>query len=145
MPDSLDTSEAPALDAIALTELAAELVASYVARNRVSPAELPALIATLHASLAGLGKAPEPEPAAAKLTPPVPIRKTVTDTHIISLEDGKPYKILKRHLGKLGLTPDAYRVKWGLPKDYPMTAPAASLRRSAIAKKLGLGALGRKR
>ena len=132
-------------DPITLAELTTELVASYVARNHVQASELPALIATLHGSLAGLGKAPEPEPVAAKLTPRVPIRKTVTDTHIISLEDGKQYQSLKRHLSKHGLTPAEYRAKWGLPSDYPMVAPAYSRARSALAKETGLGALRRKR
>ncbi|WP_353937414.1 MucR family transcriptional regulator [Mesorhizobium liriopis] len=57
----------------------------------------------------------------------------------MSLEDGKPYKMLKSHLGRLGLTPEAYRIKWGLPYDYPMTAPNYSRMRSEEAKRTGLG------
>jgi predicted transcriptional regulator len=74
-----------------------------------------------------------------KLTPPVPIRKSVTPDHIISLEDGKAYKSLKRHLTTRGLTPVEYRQKWGLPSDYPMVAPNYAAQRSELAKATGLG------
>ena len=84
---------------------------------------------------------PEPE----KLVPPVSIRKSVTDEYLISLEDGKQYQSLKRHLAKRGLTPDEYRAKWGLPHDYPMTAPGYSARRSELAKSIGLGSLRKSR
>ena len=80
----------------------------------------------------------------AKPKPPMPIRKTVTDEHIVSLEDGRPYKALKRHLNKLGLTPKAYREKWGLPVDYPMVSPAYARARSLQAKETGLGSLRRR-
>ena len=76
--------------------------------------------------------------------PRVPVRKTVTDAHLISLEDGKAYKSLKRHLSKRGLTPEAYREKWGLPRDYPMVAPAYARQRSELAKQIGLGSMRRK-
>ena len=48
-------------------------------------------------------------------------------------------KTLKRHLTNLGMTPDQYRAKWGLPDNYPMVAPEYAARRSALAKKSGLG------
>lgn len=128
-----------------LAELTIELVASYVARNAVPAADLPVLIATLHDTLSGLGHAPEREHPVAKPTPAVPIRKSITDTHIISLEDGKPYQALKRHLTRLGMTPADYRAKWGLPHDYPMVAAAYSRNRSALAKEMGLGSMRRKR
>ena len=126
----------------ALAEMTSEVVAAYVAQNHVQPSELPNLIASVHAALGGLGKpdvqAVEPE----KLVPPVSIRKSVTDEHLISMEDGKRYKSLKRHLGTRGLTPDQYRAKWGLPHDYPMVAPAYAAHRSALAKNIGLGRRG---
>ncbi len=120
-----------------LIELAADVVSAYVANNSVPVGDLPALIAAVHASLNQLGtpQAPEPERA----TPPVPIRKTVTPDHIISLEDGKPYKTLKRHLSGRGLTPEQYRQKWGLPSDYPMVAANYAAQRSELAKTSGLG------
>ena len=85
---------------------------------------------------------PTNDPATSKpepLKPTIPIKKTVTNDYLISLEDGKKYKTLKRHLALQGLTPDAYRQKWNLPDNYPMVAPAYSARRSELAKKLGLG------
>lgn len=133
----------PEADA-ALIEMTAEVVAAYVTKNHVRAAELPELIATVHASLAGMGGAPETAPEPVKLVPPVSIRKSVTDDYIISLEDGKQYQALKRHLSKLGMTPEEYRAKWGLPKDYPMVAPAYSAKRSALAKSLGLGNIRKK-
>lgn len=53
--------------------------------------------------------------------------------------DGKKLKMLRRHLAGLGLTPDAYRAKWGLPANYPMVAPAYAERRSELARSSGLG------
>ena len=78
-------------------------------------------------------------PEAEKLVPAVSIRKSITPDHLISLEDGKPYKSLKRHLGGRGLTPEQYRTKWGLPSDYPMVAPSYAKQRSDLARALGLG------
>jgi predicted transcriptional regulator len=125
-------------------ELVSDIVSAYVSHNNVPPAELPALIQSVYQSLGSLGKPAEPEPV--KLTPPVPIKKTVTPDAIISLEDGKPYKTLARHLAGRGLTPEQYRRKWGLPANYPMTAPNYAAQRSELAKKNGLGrkAPGRK-
>ncbi|MGY2048885.1 MucR family transcriptional regulator [Methylobacterium sp. JK268] len=121
----------------AFSGLTASIVAAYVANNPVPSAALPELIASVHASLAKLG-APQ-EPVAEPLVPPVPIKKTVTPDHIISLEDGKPYKSLKRHLSGRGLTPEQYRTKWGLPVDYPMVAANYAAQRSELAKSIGLG------
>jgi predicted transcriptional regulator len=103
-----------------LVELAADIVSVYVSKNSIPVAELPNLIAWVHASLTNLGQAVVEQPE--NLTPSVPIRKTVTPDYLISLEDGKQYKSLKRHLSIRGLTPEEYRRKWGLPHDYPMLA-----------------------
>ena len=74
------------------------------------------------------------------LTPAVNPKKSVHPDYIISLEDGKRFKSLKRHLAThYGLTPDEYRRKWGLPADYPMVAPNYAAARSELAKKIGLG------
>jgi predicted transcriptional regulator len=75
----------------------------------------------------------------AKQEPAVPVKKSVTDDYIICLEDGEKFKSMRRHLYKLGMTPDDYRKKWGLPDDYPMTSPAYSAKRSQLAKDSGLG------
>ncbi len=134
----------PDLDPTALIEMTAEVVASYVTKNHVRASELPDLISTIHASLAGMGSASDATPETAKLTPPVSIKKSVTDDYLISFEDGKRYISLKRHLSTRGLTPDEYRTKWDLPADYPMVTANHSARRSEMAKINGLGAWRRK-
>ena len=117
--------------------LTVDIVSAYVANNSVTAHDLPTLIASTHAALTRLGAPAEPQPV--KLDPPVPIRKTVTPDHLISLEDGKPYKTLKRHLTGRGLTPEEYRAKWGLPRNYPMVAANYAAQRSELAKSAGLG------
>jgi predicted transcriptional regulator len=118
-------------------ELAAEIVSAFVASNSVSAADLPSLIASVHDALQSVGKpAPKEEP---KPVPPVPIKRSIAPDFLISLEDGKRYKSLKRHLTGRGLTPEQYREKWGLPHDYPMVAPNYAEQRSVFAKKIGLG------
>ena len=122
-----------------LVSLTADVVAAYVANNKVSVEELGGLIASVHGALAGAGQPEAPtEPEAPKASP-AQIRKSITPDALISFEDGKPYKTLKRHLTLRGLTMEQYREKWGLPKDYPSTAPNYSAQRSALAKSLGLG------
>ena len=120
-----------------LVELAADIVSAYVSKNSVPVAELPTLIASVHTALTNLGQPASAEPE--KLTPLMPIKKTVTPDYLISLEDGKPYKSLKRHLSGRGLTPEEYRRKWGLPHDYPMVAANYAAQRSELAKSIGLG------
>lgn len=121
-----------------IRELTADIVAAYVGGNAVPFSELPPLIASVANSLRRIGQKPEVAPREPQ-KPAVPIKKSVTASYLISLEDGKKYQTLKRHLGKVGLTPDQYRAKWGLPNDYPMVAPGYAARRSAIARSQGLG------
>lgn len=118
-----------------LTTLAAEVVAAYVAHNALAAGELPALIRSVHGAIAGLGQEETPAPP----TPAVPAAESVTDSHIVSLIDGKPYKSMKRHITAHGYTPSSYRDAFGLPFDYPMAAPAYARGRSAMAKAVGLG------
>ena len=121
--------------------LTADVVSAYVSNNSVRPAELPDMIASVHQALQGLTAPRQAEPE--KLQPAVPIKRSVTPDFIVSLEDGKHYKSLKRHLSGRGLTPDQYREKWGLPRDYPMVAPNYAKQRSELAKALGLGQIRR--
>ena len=129
---------------IDLRKLVADVAAAYFSNSHVTPTEIPTVINHIAGSLSSVGapaqEAPE-EPAAASLTP-AQIRKSITRDAIISFEDNKPYKTLRRHLAVRGLTPEQYREKWGLPKDYPMVAPSYSEARSSMAKALGLGARG---
>jgi len=120
-----------------------EIVAAYVSKNEVAAADLPALIKSVHATLGGIGgeaRAPFGKP------PAVPIKKSVTPDFIVCLEDGKKLKMLKRYLRtRHGLSPEAYRAKWNLPADYPMTAPNYAAKRSDFAKQIGLGNPSRKK
>lgn len=124
-----------------LTELSVEIIAAYVANNSLPAAELPALLQSIHSTLGRItGGVKQEEPKVEELKPAVAIKKSVTDDYIICLEDGKHFKSLKRHLhSAYGLSPQDYRTKWGLAKDYPMVAPAYAKSRSALAKTLGLG------
>lgn len=126
-----------------LAELTSEIVSAFVTNNKLPPSELPDVIAAVHSALRALDekKAPEPE----KLTPIVSIKKSITPDYLISLEDGRQYKSLKRHLSGRGLTPADYREKWSLPRDYPMVAPNYAKQRSELAKALGLGQQRRKK
>jgi predicted transcriptional regulator len=121
--------------------ITADIVSAYVSNNSVALADLPKVIADVHAALIRLAEGEErDEPADSKLTPAVPIKKSITPDYIISLEDGQKYKSLKRHLkSQYGITPDEYRAKWGLPPDYPMVAPNYAKSRSDLAKQMGLG------
>ena len=129
------------LDPTALAEMTAEVVAAYVTRNHVQASDVPNLISTVHDALARLAHAPEAAPEPAKLVPPVSIKKSLTDDYLVSLEDGRHYQSLKRHLAGRGLTPDEYRTKWGLPPDYPMVAPVYARKWSELAKSIGLGSM----
>jgi predicted transcriptional regulator len=136
----MNPTNQPDLD---LASITADIVSSYVANNAVHRADLPTVIASVHAALQGL-VAPKQAESEKQLQPAVSIRKSVTPDYLISLEDRKKYKTLKRHLGKLGLTPAQYRAKWGLPADYPMIAPNYAQKRSELARSSGLGQQRRK-
>ena len=124
------------------TFLTADVVSAYVAKNSVRPADLPDLIASVHGALQGLTVQPQAEPE--KREPAVSVKKSMTPDFLISLEDGKRYKTLKRHLNGRGLTPEQYREKWGLPSSYPKVASNYAKRRSELATASGLGQLRRK-
>jgi predicted transcriptional regulator len=122
------------------TNPTAEIVSAYVANNAVHQSDLPRIITSVHDALQKLG-APKVDPVSEKPEPHMLIKKTITPDHLISLEDRRSYKSLKRHLATRGMTPDDYRAKWGLPSDYPMVAPNYAKQRSELAKKFGLGQL----
>ena len=122
-------------------ELAADLVAAFVSANHVQVAELLALIASVHAALTGLGKEAVAEPAAPEKATAAQIKKSIAPDALISFIDGKPYKTLKRHLTKNGLTMESYWARYGLSSDYPSTAASYSAKRSELARSFGLGQL----
>lgn len=120
-----------------------DVIASYLKKNPVAASDLPGVIATVY----GAFTAPQTgtvEAVVERPEPAVPIKRSVTPDYIICLEDGKQLKMLKRHLAtSYNLTPDEYRVRWGLPPDYPMVAPNYATQRSALAKQIGLGSRAR--
>ncbi len=122
-----------------LVDMAADIVSAYVSANQVPPQELPALIRTVYSALQEVsGTAPRGQELTQE--PAIAVKKSVTPDYIICLEDGKKFKSLKRHLRtRYGMTPDEYRSKWGLGRDYPMVAPNYAKERSNLAKRMGLG------
>jgi predicted transcriptional regulator len=125
-------------------ELTAEIVSAYVSNNSMPPGELPALISSVHAALSEAATGAKQASGGPERVTPAQIKKSVTPDYLISFEDGKQYKTLKRHLMLRGLTAEEYRAKWGLPADYPMTSANYSAQRSQLAKELGLGQQRRK-
>ena len=125
-------------DRSALIGLTAEIVSAYLTNNAVRTADVPDLLASIHGALSGLGSVPL-APVAEKRAPAVPVKKSITDDYIVCLDDGLKFKSLKRHLATLGMTPEDYRQKWGLPITYPMVAPNYAKTRSELARSMRLG------
>jgi predicted transcriptional regulator len=123
-----------------LLRLTAEIVSSFASHNTVATGDLPVLITNVFRALRTAGQAEAEGKAAEAPTPAVPIRRSIQHDFLVCLEDGRKVTMLKRYLAsRHGLTPEEYRKRWGLAKDYPMVAPAYAARRSALAKRIGLG------
>ncbi|WP_269716697.1 MucR family transcriptional regulator [Caulobacter sp. NIBR2454] len=130
-------------DQASVIELTSLIVEHYVSNNRTAASDLPDLIKSVHSALTSLGSAPvEPVETVEKATA-AQIRRSINHEYLVSFEDGKQYRSMKRHLTTRGMTPDDYRAKWGLPNDYPMVAPSYAAARSEMAKRMGLGQGGR--
>ena len=126
-----------------IVEMTTDIVAAYVGNNVVSTADLPALIQSVYRALTGVVSGSDTTETAPK-EPAVPLKRSITPDFLICLEDGRKFKSLKRHLRtKYNMSPEDYRSKWGLPKDYPMVAPNYARARSDLAKQMGLGQGGR--
>ena len=120
-----------------------EIVSAYVGHNSVSSTDLAGLIQSVHRALTHVDQ-PVAVGDNAPKEPAVPVKKSITPDFLICLEDGRKFKSLKRHLRtKFNMSPEDYRAKWGLPKDYPMVAPNYARARSDLAKQMGLGQGGR--
>ena len=121
-----------------IIELTADIVSAHVANNNVAAADVPTLIQSVFAALSDASEPSVTETP--KQEPAVSIRASIKQDHIVCLEDGKKLKMLKRYLRtNYGMTPEDYRTKWGLPRDYPMVAPAYAETRRGLAHKIGLG------
>jgi predicted transcriptional regulator len=135
-------------ESLEFQKIVGEVAGAYFNNNHVGPTEIGRVIQEIAVSLSAAATAgaatptPDPQPtgadAPAKPTP-AQVRRSITPDELISFEDGRAYKTLRRHLAVRGLTPEQYRDKWGLPRDYPMTAPTYSQARAAVARAIGLG------
>lgn len=134
------------LDLVSATK---DIVTAYVQHNNLNEDRVSAFIENVHASLSKISGgataiAPDQEPS--NQEPAVPIKKSITPDYLVCLEDGKRLKIMTRYLRtRYNMTPEDYRKKWGLPHDYPMTAPNYSKKRSDMAHGMGLGKMRKKR
>jgi predicted transcriptional regulator len=128
--------ELPCVDNEILS-LTARIVSAHIGSNKVSVTQLPNLIRDVHQVLTTVGET-SPEPI--KAEPFVPVKKSVFSDHIVCLDCGGSFKMLKRHLTTdHDMTPEGYRAKWGLPHTYPMVAPEYAATRSKLALASGLG------
>jgi predicted transcriptional regulator len=149
-PEDKSVSDASETNAV---ELATELTIAWLSNqnNRILADEVPAFLRTMHQTVtelaSGTGEREQPDKEVMQeesFTPAVSPRKSVASPdHILSMIDGKPYKTLRRHLARHGLTPDEYRQRYNLKADYPMVAPNYSEARRTMAKNIGLGQKGR--
>ena len=135
MPEDMKAGE--------LLPLVTEVVAAKLSNGKTPSSEVAPLIQSVYQVLNELrthGTPAElPEPA-------VPIERSVTPNYIVCLEDGRHLQMLKGNLRRaLNMTPDQYRRRWGLPVDYPMTAPNYAKKRSQLAKKAGFGTQPRRK
>ena len=135
MSDSISANE--------ILELTTDIVSAHVANNKVPTTELPQLIQDVYQTLLGVSNGAQGQE---RPRPAVPVKKSVFPDYIVCLEDGKKLKMLKRHIKTAyNMTPDEYRMRWGLPSDYPMVAPNYAKQRSRLAKEIGLGTKARRR
>jgi predicted transcriptional regulator len=121
-----------------LITLTADIVSAHVSNNSVPTAEVAVLIQSVYGALGALGS-PTQEPTAEKPKGAVSLRSSIKPDFLISMIDGKPYKMLRRHISQHGYTPESYREAFGLPRDYPMVAANYAEQRRALAHKIGLG------
>jgi len=120
-----------------LISCAADIVSAYVAHNAIGADKLPDLIGSVYTALSK-ASVQGVEPEKPELTPAISVKKSVTPDYIVCLDDGKKFKSLKRHLRThYDMSPEEYRAKWGLPRDYPMVAPAYAVAGSNLAKSMG--------
>lgn len=120
-------------------QMASDIVAAYVSNNTLPVDKLSNAITLVHQTLLEI-QSPGRKPPGNTQKPAVSVGRSVKPDYIICLEDGGKFKMLKRHLRtRYDMSPEEYRVKWGLPPEYPMVAPNYSTQRSDFARKIGLG------
>lgn len=129
------------------TEIAAEMTIAWLANSntRASSTDAIEFLSNVRGAIQSLedggnGADGEQEASSTEYTPAVSVRKSLASKdHIVSMIDGKPYKMLRRHLSTHGLTPEQYRERYNLRSDYPMVSENYSQARRKLAKDIGLG------
>jgi predicted transcriptional regulator len=140
------SNQDPVVDPSITTRLTADVVAAYVKYNAVPVADLARLIRNVHSALSCKVAVIPLAAIMDKQKPAVSVRKSLQPSFLTCLECGNSFKSLKRHLMTYhAMKPDEYRVKWDLPRDYPMVAPNYAETRSALAKQMRLGQTKRRR
>jgi len=125
------------IEKMELLALTTDIVTSHLSRNTLETAEISSLIREVYSTLSNVGTS---EPINDRPQPAIAIRKSIQPDYLVCLEDGRKLKMLKRHLKTAyNMTPEEYKQRWGLPSDYPMTAPNYTNQRRNLAKKIGLG------
>ena len=123
-------------------QLTVNIVTAFLNKNEAAQDDVAPFVRSIYQALAELDQSGAPEKKNIA-HPHLNARNSVTPDYLISFEDGRRYKALRRHLASRNLTPEQYREKWGLPPDYPMVALSHTRKRSAIAKEHELGLHGR--
>ena len=121
-----------------ILKLTTKILMAYLANNKCGPEEITDIFDNIYNGLRQIEK--QEENRQNSKVPAVPVENSIQQDKIICLEDGKSFKMLKRHLASnYKMTPEEYRLKWNLPVDYPMVAPSYSKKRQQLAKQIGLG------
>jgi predicted transcriptional regulator len=123
-----------------LLDLAGQIVSAHVQSNTIPPDQLPRLIQDVYTALSSVGQVATLGP---KPVPAVPVKSSVVANHVVCLDCGRKFSMLRRHLmTDHKLTPEQYRQRWSLLPSYPLVAPNYAKTRSALAKRIGLGRKG---
>jgi predicted transcriptional regulator len=151
-------------DGTSLLSSVTEIVSVYLHQNSVEPDELGQIITSVTEALRGAlthapltaaaasrpaadATAPEAAPSTQEqpaVAPAVPVDDSIHPDYLVCLECGAKQKTLKRHLASAhALSPQEYRQRWGLDRDYPVTALNYAEARRETALRIGLGRGGR--
>ena len=103
--------------------------------NSVPVGDITSLIQSVNASLAGLVVILKKRLRQSKSRPST---KRPVFPNYISLESGKRFKSLKRHISQHRANPEQYREQWELPSDPPMVARNYAAARSHLARQAAL-------
>ena len=129
-------------DPAQLAEITTAIVSAYVSHNTIASSDLASLIGNVAQAMAKVGAPAELPAAEEKHEPVVSIRSSIKPDHLVCLICGQQQKMLKRHLFVAHeLTPAEYRERFGLNRDYPMTAATYTEQRRAVALRTGLGTI----